>query len=515
MQGEDMKNPIQHAEVNHPVDLVFHGAARRSPYASVDIYGDFRSPTGKLLKICGFWDGDEIWKIRFAPPEPGLWSYETHARGDKHLDGDRGTVLARDAGKPGFVTRDPDYAFSFRREGVGKVFLMGDTLWNGMSDYAGRLDFTTYRKLLKIRAGQGFNFIRTYVCPFYARPDAVEHSNEGGPAFEHGDPDRLNPAYFRQVDRRVAFANSLGLAVHLVFGSDMDNLTAFFGWDNGKLERYVRYCCARFAGFDVCWEGRAEYEEQKDTPPGAVALANAIGTWVERCDPYRHIRSMHTVHSNNALADEPWLDWIMHQAQEWDLIVEDRRYGKPVLNEEFYYENSGAGATHPHHADADTVRKAAWKAMTAGASGLAYGNTGTLSAGSMPFAGLKYARSPGARFMTYLYRYWSRLRFWELAPPSRDGQPPATSTDAVFATGPESAARGNARSNLRVTQCVAYFENGGSRGMTLPAGSYKWRWYNPRSGSWRNRWKVLAASGRERTFTAPDSNDWVLCIASR
>ena len=516
-----MKDPIRPAKVNTPLDLVFHGARRSraagggraepNPYVSVDMHADFRSPAGRALRLSGFWDGGDVWKVRFTPPEPGLWSYETGAEGDESLDGLRGSVSVRQSGRPGFITRDPEYPFAFRRDGAGRVFLMGDTLWNGMSDCGGRLDFPTYARLLRIRARQRFNFIRSYVCSFYPEPDTAEHSNRGGPAFEPWHPDRLNPAYFREADRRIALANSLGLAVHLVFGSDMDNLTAFFGWGSGKLERYIRYCCARFGGFGVCWEGRAEYEEQKDTPPGAVPLANAIGRWVESCDPYDHVRSMHTVRSNNALGGERWLDWIMHQAQEWDLIVRDRRFGKPVMNEEFYYENSGAGATHRHHADADTVRRGAWKVMTAGASGLAYGNTGTLAAQSMPFGGLKHARSPGARAMSRLHRFWSRLRFWELAPPGGNGRPAERSQDMVCTPSPGSG--GAAASGGR--QYVAYLEHGGTRSIALPAGRYRRRFYNPRTRSWRIGWKSFATSGEERSFRAPDSKDWVLCIDSR
>ena len=55
----------------------------------------------------------------------------------------------------------------------------------------------------------------------------------------------------------------------------------------------------------------------------------------------------------------------------WDLITSDRSYGKPIMNIEFYYEAPEASGTHPHHADADTVRKGAWHVMLNGASGLA------------------------------------------------------------------------------------------------------------------------------------------------
>ncbi|MCG7849589.1 MAG: hypothetical protein MIO93_10485, partial [ANME-2 cluster archaeon] len=78
--------------------------------------------------------------------------------------------------------------------------------------------------------------------------------------------------------------------------------------------------------------------------------------------------------------------------------------------------NSGAGVTHAHHVDADTVREGAWKVMTYGATGFAYGNTGTYNSRSQPFAGIEYSVSEGADYMTYLYDFWKTTDYWKLAP---------------------------------------------------------------------------------------------------
>jgi hypothetical protein len=326
----------------------------------------------------------------------------------------------------------------------------------------------------------------------YPEPECDAHCNEGGRAFEPWAPDALNPRYFQEAERRIAYANAHGLTVHLLFGSDGDNLTAFFGWDNGKLERYIRYCCARFGGFDVCWEGRAEYEEQRESPPGAAALANHIGRWVERYDPCGHLQSMHTTGSNRELASERWLDWVMHQAQRWDWVLQDRSYGKPVMNEEFYYEDSGAGRTHRHHSDADTVRRWAWKLMTAGASGLAYGNTGTLHARAMPFRGAQYLHSEGAQAMTALYEFWSRLEFWDLAPAESPGPPGLVSCPG--------------------REYVAYVEDRAPRTLALGPGRYLYQWYDPRAGSWLGAPRPVSDLGDPPVFVAPEQGDWVLHI---
>ncbi len=34
----------------------------------------FRSPTGRLKTVNGFWDGGRLWRVRFAPEETGTWT---------------------------------------------------------------------------------------------------------------------------------------------------------------------------------------------------------------------------------------------------------------------------------------------------------------------------------------------------------------------------------------------------------------------------------------------------------
>src|SRR5690606_18316946 len=46
-------------------------------YDVEDFTISFTSPSGKTMKINGFWDGDLKWKVRFMPNEIGEWTYVT------------------------------------------------------------------------------------------------------------------------------------------------------------------------------------------------------------------------------------------------------------------------------------------------------------------------------------------------------------------------------------------------------------------------------------------------------
>lgn len=482
------------AEVGKPVELAFTGSGGGNPYVDVTMYADFSGPGGAQLRVYAFWDGGDTWRLRFAAPAAGDWLYTTTATGDAKLHGLSGSVTADAGNAVGFIERNAYHPQSFFRAGSGSVFLMGDTNWRAMSDVGGQFPLASFRAYVDQRQTQGFNFIRSYLVPL-DEPGAPSNANEGGAAFEPWDPDRLNPAYFAAADQRIQYAIDHGIAPALLFAGDERKPTDFFGWDNGKLERYVRYCVARYGAYDVLWELRAEFEDQGSPAPNATSVANQLGKWTQTFDPFHHSRSIHTTDSNNELADQTWLDWLMHQGYPgstngyaWDWVSSDRQHGKPVMNEEFYYENSGAGATHAHHLDADTVRKGAWHVMTAGAAGLAYGNTGTYNSKSKPFVGMQYVSSTGAAYMTHLASFWNKTRFARLSP----GAEP----DLVRAPGEE---------------YVAYFETGGTRSLGIEAGSYSLSWYNPRTGTEQGS-SSLTAPGGAQDFTAPSSEDWALHV---
>ena len=47
---------------------------------------------GKIIKVPGFWDGNNTWKIRFTPPAEGNWSYETVSQ-DRKMNRIKGRLI--------------------------------------------------------------------------------------------------------------------------------------------------------------------------------------------------------------------------------------------------------------------------------------------------------------------------------------------------------------------------------------------------------------------------------------
>src|SRR6266850_4875935 len=58
----------------HPVDLPFtSSSAHANPFKDVALSATFTGPQGTLLKVPGFYAGNNVWKIRFAPTKIGKW----------------------------------------------------------------------------------------------------------------------------------------------------------------------------------------------------------------------------------------------------------------------------------------------------------------------------------------------------------------------------------------------------------------------------------------------------------
>lgn len=77
------------------VDIELTAAAEHAdPYGQVDVWADFVSETGEVLRRPAFWDGGRAWRIRFAPPAGSRhWEWATSASvGDSGLAGLRGVL---------------------------------------------------------------------------------------------------------------------------------------------------------------------------------------------------------------------------------------------------------------------------------------------------------------------------------------------------------------------------------------------------------------------------------------
>ncbi|MCW5982788.1 MAG: DUF4038 domain-containing protein [Bryobacteraceae bacterium] len=459
-----------------PCDLVFEldgqeAAAHPNPYLTLQLHGEFRSPSKKTFLMHAFWDGGRRVVIRFAPNEVGEWDYRLTSNVAR-FSGKTGQFTATPSDAQGFVRVNNVRHFSYTEDKVRPIphLWMGDTMYRFAA-----IDRGLFETIVDARAAQKFNHIRGLVM-----------GNFPGLQAAYRDPDNPNPEYFRELDQRILYMNKHRITADLLLGGDQNHLAEAFP-SFGQRERYVRYVASRYSAMNITWQGVQEFEEYED----GRALLKEIGTLLGKYDPYRHLRSTHTVATSAPLLGDGWMDYIAYQSSDDALgAIEHQLYARPQVNTEFAYEDSGAGKSHPHHVDTDTFRKRLWNAAMNGQYPT-FGNTGTY--GGRKFEpDAKYLDSPGARQMTHWFDFFSNTRHWELEPYFElDGG------RALALTGIE---------------YIVYLEKPGPVQMTTEKQSYNVYWFNPITGESvkeKKDYKGTTFSGQP-----PDqSHDWVLHLS--
>jgi hypothetical protein len=219
-----------------------HAGQYANPYAEVTATAVFARHAGRGPKrVPLYWDGGDAWTVRFQPDAPGRWDWHIESA-DPGLNGRRGAFRCTFSPNPGGVIAHGYLQFTTQ---TGKLFwLLGDTNWLALNDDPAQgLDRPSVQRYAAARARQGFNAVLTSALGVGV--------NSGGPAFHDYSAEAINPAYWREVDARVADLNAQGMLVMLTLaaGGVHDPAVPFKTWADfssaDARRRYARFVAAR------------------------------------------------------------------------------------------------------------------------------------------------------------------------------------------------------------------------------------------------------------------------------
>ncbi len=349
----------------------------KNPFTEVEV--DVLFSNGKReWKVPAFWDGGRTWKVRFAAPEVGTYTYRAVATdksnkglnfGEKKLKVEkyRGDNQLYKHGKLR-VTKDKRY-FEFS-DGT-PFFWLGDTWWKGLCK---RLTWEGFQKLTADRKKKGFTVVQI-VCGTY--PDEMgmmkpSWENEGGMPYLKKDFSEANPVYFKYADRRFEHLIDAGIVPAIVGGWGRAVSLNAVGLQGYK--RHFRNLVARYGAYPVIWILGGE--TQKTQGPW-----HAAAEYLDATDPYGRLLTNHSSHRREALEDHVVFDFDMDATghRGWETVntaikkIKDYRVAtpaKPVLTGEACYEQ------HMQGNFADLQRHLFWGCILSGAAGHTYGAAG-------------------------------------------------------------------------------------------------------------------------------------------
>ncbi len=200
-----------------------------NPYMDVDVWVDFSHNSGVTLRRPAFWDGDRIWRVRFASPlADGGWAWRSFCpTGDTGLDGQTGKLDCLPSSQS--VTRFEQHGF-WRMSPGGRnlvhadgapAILVADTAW--------ALPWRATPEQCQVyaadRQAKGFNaaLLMSVQPDMHARGPRDRLADEGfAVGFEDlqdGHLTQLNPSYFQEFDQlsaicRLDYTNSGWAAIN-------------------------------------------------------------------------------------------------------------------------------------------------------------------------------------------------------------------------------------------------------------------------------------------------------------
>jgi len=318
-------------------EIGLKGPTNGNPFVDVALSGVFRQGTN-VVSVAGFYDGNGDYRIRFMPPQPGLWRYETRSNGAE-LTGQTGafTAVAPSAGNRGPVRVANRFHFAYAD---GTPFRQIGTTCYAWTHQTDELEEQT----LKTLATAPFNKLRMCVFPKYYE------FNRGEPgrypfertATNRWDFTRFNPLFFQHLEKRIGQLGDLGIEADLILFHPYDGgHWGFDGMDAAADDRYLRYVAARLSACrNVWWSLANEWDLMKQKSDGDWDRFFQI---IQASDPYAHLRSIHNFNGKGGRLYDHTKPWVTHiSIQSSDIVpaqVRDK-FRKPVIYDECQYEGN-------------------------------------------------------------------------------------------------------------------------------------------------------------------------------
>ena len=542
-------------------ELVFTAQhPQANAYISEDVWIDLTGP-GFAKRVYGFWDGGETFRIRFAPTQPGHWhwvagssSNDPGLQGQGELEATAWPEEAKIANpnRRGMI-RPTSNAHALEYADGTPFFAVGDTWFalgtNRMPWYdddqarpigpdAGFKDY------VRLRQSQGYNWVgmiatfanwNTDGQPYHFFMNDAEHTpfrfawlefgtgsaknmdNEGGKPFLFPgkisgyenlfpDVDRINPEYFKAIDRKIDYLNAHGFVPFIEVARRDVSLPwkRHLGWPD-SYARLVQYIWTRYQA-NVAVFAPVHLDILQETVPPADY--DAVVDLIKKrygLPPFGTLLSSNANPSTLVNWGEP--SWVtLHQMGNkrehenyWYLTdIYYHEPHRPALNGEPYYSGykdkrglGGSGYKYGAEGGTETDARYCRSAMygsflSGGLAGHVYGAEGIWGSDREASAPTKmwdaFGWSSGAQmhllrdFAFSLGKTYQQLEpMPDLISPSRDRRVKGYSGWSYCARTPD-------KDNF-----LLYFEGdavaGQLRGAKLNA-RYRAQWFNPRDGKW-------------------------------
>lgn len=569
------------------IDLTFRASTNfDNPYADALVWVDLEGPDFSR-RVYGFWNGGDEWVVRVLANAPGEWHWTSGSSpNDTGLSGQSGRFVA-ESWTAAELDANPNRRGMIGASANGRglqyadgtpFFLLGDTWWSlpsfrfplaEASETTGTLGpQSTLNDYVAVRKAQGFNCVGliaaqpawandgkpnslqmddgTWVRAAWKQPgtqSAKDMHNEGGRPFEFPgkvpgfedvfpDMDRINPDYFKVLDRKIDYLNDQGM-VPFIEISRRDSgqcWQKFHDWPE-SYARYVQYMIARY-GAHITLLSPIHYDYYEQTIP-AEDYNVPINLALERYGkpPFGTLLTANPNPSTLVnFGPDSWID--LHQSGNvrehytyWYLTEMFEAERKPAINGEPYYAGlHQLGEPYPLRVPPDSeddriyVRSGLYGSfLSGGLAGFIYGAEGIWQSDVEPESLHKMWDSFGWESGSQVqhlktFATVEGQRYLELTP--------CTEMVVPNKTGPGYAYKGWSYCAATPDRSLVmlYFEADAPMEARLrgvkPGDRFQPRFFDPRNGKWHEPGEAVSVlrNGVLPLPPRPDAMDWGLML---
>ena len=589
MNNKQTSNPAEKSVVHiwEKVEIVLEAEGTYSnPYTEVDVWVDLSGP-GFEKRVYGFWDGGRVFKVRLVATAPGEWKWQSGSNtSDRGLNGKSGEFQAvewdekekeENPCRRGFIYPTPNgHAFMYA-DGT-PFLLLGDTWWATPTYrykwYEDELSRPIgpdmgFKDMVKFRKSQGYNCIAMLAAfPTWANDglpptihmddewktairaaweqagtnSAKDMHNEGGrpfcfpgkvPGYEDVVPDfdRINPEYFKHMDKKVDYLNDNGFVPFIeVARRDISQVwKRYYDWP-ASYARFIQYIFARYQA-NNCLLSPIHFDYAGDSIPSFEynEPANMV------VDKYGHPPFGNLVGTNASPStlvnfggpdQARWLtfhqigNWREHDHHWYMTEIYYSTPPMPAVNGEPYYPGFPDDDPPAYSEEADLNCRSGMYGgfLSGGFGGYIYGAEGLWGADIEPDA--KYRMWDAMQFESGKmvrcledFAFVNGNRYQDLEP-NADLVTPNKAGDPMGYRGWAYCARTKEKDFFLIyleKDCPQITVRG-----AIPNASYLFRWFNPRTGAWFGdvRLTTIKADGvgRIRIPAHPADKDWGLSL---
>ncbi len=415
-----------------------------NPFMDVDIDATFTHSDGTEIKIPGFWNGENQWKVRFSSEKEGLWQYEVVCTDKENASlFDKGTIDVAPCLNPktelekhGYVRLEEGKRHFVYNDGT-PFFYLGDTHWM-MPDferlhecnYPGCSCGNQFKHLADDRIKKGFNVYQTY----FSGARVAKHASGAEGWWKDNTFTLINPnAFNTTMDIMIEYLAENGMTIALGFGTHFSTAKGY-NYNVSAMKAFAKYCVARYACYPIIW-----ITAQEITTNDRLAFDcwKQVGAYVGEVDGFKRPNGAHMhVHplesaKSQEVDKEPWHQWWTLQAghggyekvQHRDFYKGYYFDKKTFVETECQYEDIYCNGFCGH----DAPRMGAWNAMQCGSGGFTYGVTGIWAMGwhqkyapglinYSPESWFTGMDKPGSDQVCYMKKFYDYVKWYELVP---------------------------------------------------------------------------------------------------